>query len=148
MDEFRLYNRALDASEVAATWNITLPGAVCIAPPTPGTATAGFPSSGACVGTNINLNLSGNSYGSGQTYQWQSSASIGGPYSDSGSSQTSPALNTPATATLYYRCEVTCSGNSQLSTPVLVSVNPPFPAGTYTINSAVATGGTNFTNFQ
>ena len=121
--------------------------AVCTAPPTPGTATA-TPSSGICVGTNISLNLTGNSVGSGQSYQWQTSSSIGGTYVNFGAPQTSPPLSTPATSTLYYRCEVTCSGNSQVSAPVLVSVNPPFPGGNYTINSAVATGGTNFQTFN
>ncbi len=43
---------------------------------------------------------------------------------------------------------MTCSGNSQFSTPVLVNVNPPFPAGTYTINSLLATGGSNFQTFN
>ncbi|MBK7853640.1 MAG: hypothetical protein IPJ79_00860 [Bacteroidetes bacterium] len=120
---------------------------VCSSPPTPGTATAN-PASGLCVSQNISLGLSGNSVGSGQTYQWQESTLIGGPYTNLGSSSTSSSLNTPATSTKYYRCEVTCSGNSQNSTPVLVSVNPPFPGGNYTINSGAITGGTNFQTFN
>ncbi|MBL0340945.1 MAG: right-handed parallel beta-helix repeat-containing protein [Bacteroidetes bacterium] len=123
-----------------------VPAVVCSSPSTPGSATA-IPSSGLCVGSNIALALSGASGGTGQTYQWQSSSAIGGPYTNLGSSSSAPTLNTPATATLYYRCEVTCSFNSQLSTPVLVTVNSPFPSGTYTINSAVSTGGTNYQTF-
>ncbi|HNR20634.1 MAG TPA: hypothetical protein PKN75_06970, partial [Bacteroidia bacterium] len=119
----------------------------CTAPPTPGLSTA-LPSSGLCVGNNIALGLSGNSSGSGQSYQWQESTLIGGPYTNLGSSSSGPSLNTPATSTKYYRCEVTCSGNSQNSTPVLVSVNPPFPGGNYTINSGAITGGTNFQTFN
>ncbi|MEO8148490.1 MAG: T9SS type A sorting domain-containing protein [Bacteroidia bacterium] len=123
------------------------PAGGCIVPPTPGTATA-TPSSGMCAGTNIALSLTGNSSGSGQTYQWQSSATGGGVgFTNLGASQASPVLNIPATSSLFYRCEVTCSGNSQISTEVPVTVNPALPGGTYTINSAVATGGTNFQTF-
>ncbi|MBP6625519.1 MAG: hypothetical protein KA198_10130, partial [Chitinophagaceae bacterium] len=125
---------------------ITYTSGACTSPPTAGASTA-TPSSGLCVGSNITLNLSGSSSGAGQTYQWESATTIGGTYTSVGSSSSSSTLITPATSTLYYRCAVTCGGNTQYSTPVLVSVNPPFPAGTYTINSGVATGGTNFQSF-
>ena len=117
----------------------------CVAPPTAGASTA-TPST-LCTGQNISLNLAGNSIGSGQTYQWESSSSIGGPYSPVGVSGNSPALSTPATATLYYQCAVTCSGNTQYSTPVLVTVPSLFPAGNYTINSALPTAGSNYQTF-
>ena len=119
----------------------------CSVPPTPGTATA-VPSSGICTGSPIALNLTGNSSGSGQTYQWENSANIGGPYISVGSSSPSPLLNTNAVSTLYYRCAVTCSGNTQYSTPVLITIDPAFPGGTYTINSTLATGGSNFQSFN
>ncbi|HQW18850.1 MAG TPA: hypothetical protein PKZ48_12140, partial [Bacteroidia bacterium] len=122
-------------------------GAPCSAPPTAGSSTA-TPSSGLCVSSNFVLNLSGNSIGSGQTYQWQESTTFGGPYTDLGSSSSSPLLNTTATTTKYYQCKVTCSGNDQYSTPVLVTVNPSFPGGTYTINSALPTSGSNFQTFN
>ena len=125
---------------------ITFTSGGCTSPPTAGTSLA-VPSSGLCVGNSIALNLSGNSIGSGQSYQWESATSIGGPYSSVGSSSSSPSLNITATSTLYYRCAVECGGNTQYSTPVLVTVNPPFPSGSYTINSGVATGGTNFQSF-
>ncbi len=124
-----------------------IPNSPCTTPPTPGVSTAN-PSSGICVGANISLDLTGASVGGGQSYQWQTSPTIGGLYTNLGSSQTSSSLITPSTSTLYYRCEVTCSGNSQNSTPVLVTVDPPFPGGTYTINSGAATGGTNFQTFN
>ncbi|HEX6849296.1 MAG TPA: hypothetical protein VF144_20060, partial [Chitinophagaceae bacterium] len=47
------------------------PANTCIDPPTPGNATASVPS--ACLGANITLDLTANSIGTGQTYQWQSS---------------------------------------------------------------------------
>ncbi|MEO5569915.1 MAG: hypothetical protein ABIT08_08300, partial [Bacteroidia bacterium] len=124
-----------------------VPGSPCTFPPAAGTSTAS-PSSGLCVGQSITLDLSGYSSGSGQTYQWQSSPTIGGTYTNVGGTVASAQIVTPATATLYYRCEVICSSLSDFSTPVLVSVNPPFPGGTYTINSAVATGGTNYQTFN
>jgi hypothetical protein len=100
-----------------------------------------------CALSNVLLNLTGNSQGTGQTYQWESSANLAGPYTTVGASGPSAALNTTATGTLYYRCAVTCSGNTQYSTPVLLTVPAPFPAGTYTINSALPTGGTNYQTF-
>ena len=146
----RIYGGYASATGTAATgmtptgFDIAVGG--CTSPPTAGTSTA-TPSSGICTGTSINLNLSGNTSGSGQTYQWQSCPTINGTYTNVGSTQFSPSLSLSASSTLYYQCEVTCSGNSQISTPVLVTVNPSFPGGTYTINSAVATGGTNFQSF-
>jgi parallel beta-helix repeat protein len=119
----------------------------CTTPPTPGTATA-IPSSGICPTSLVSLSLTGNSAGLGQTYQWQSSANIGGPYTNEGGSQSGASLIIGATSTRYYRCEVTCSGNSQFSTPVLVTVNAAFPGGNYTINSAITTGGSNFQTFN
>nr|MCO6464694.1 hypothetical protein [Saprospiraceae bacterium] len=119
----------------------------CTTPPTAGTSTAN-PSSGLCVGSPILLDLTGNSQGSGQTYQWQEATAIGGPYTNLGTASANSAFVTPATGTKYYRCEVTCSAQSATSTPVQVSVNPPFPAGTYTINSAQPTAGSNFQTFN
>ncbi|HMU08541.1 MAG TPA: hypothetical protein PKC54_00930 [Ferruginibacter sp.] len=122
------------------------PAGVCTVPPTAGTATA-VPSTPICLGTTVNLNLSGNSSGSGQTYIWQSAAAAGGPYTDISSSSAFPNFTVNPTTTTYYRAAVTCSGNTQNSVPVQVVVNPAFPGGTYTINSAVATGGTNYQTF-
>ena len=122
-------------------------GVPCTVPPTPGVAAAA-PSSGLCLGNNVVLSLTGNSLGTGQTYQWQESTTIGGPYTNIGASSNSSVLNILASSTKYYQCEVTCSGNSQISTPVLVTVNPSFPGGNYTINSALPTGGSNFQTFN
>jgi hypothetical protein len=117
----------------------------CTAPPTPGTTTAS--SSLVCAGTQVNLGLSGTSFGSGQTYQWQSSTTQTGTYTNIGSSTTAPSLSINPTTTLWYRAEITCSGNTVQSAPVQVSVTPAF-SGTYTINFANPTGGTNFKTFN
>ncbi len=50
IDEFRLYNRALSAAEIASTWNITLPGG-CEGPRTPVAATINAGSSGTGLST-------------------------------------------------------------------------------------------------
>ncbi len=123
------------------------PAGNCTTPPVAGTAAAS-PSSNLCSGTMISLSLSGNSYGNGQTYQWQESAISGGPFTDIGASSSMFNLNIPATTTKYYRAAVTCSGQTSYSTEVLVQVNPAFPAGSYTINSTLPTGGNNFASFN
>lgn len=119
----------------------------CAAPPDPGNATASV-SIPICPNELVTLGLINNSLGTGQTYQWQSAPAAGGPWTDLGTSQTAPSLLINPTSTLFYRCAVTCSGLTEFSTEVEVVVNALFPAGTYTINSAVATGGTNFQSFN
>lgn len=121
------------------------PAGPCVAPPTAGTSTAS-PST-TCFSTNVTLGLTGNSAGTGQTYQWQSSPTFAGPYTPIGAPSNTPSLITTASATQYYQCAVTCSGNTSLSTPVLLTVNPALPAGNYSINSTVPTGGTNYQTF-
>lgn len=113
----------------------------CTSPPTPGTAVAS-PGS-VCGGTPVNLSLTGVSFGSGQTYQWESAAAAAGPYTSIGSSSPSPFYTITAPGiTTYYRCAVTCSGNTQFSAPVPVIVNSstPVPVVTATPNGNVCNG--------
>ncbi|CAF3774793.1 unnamed protein product [Rotaria sp. Silwood1] len=117
----------------------------CTAPPTSGTATSTATGT-ICYAGSVTLDLSGNTTGVGQTYQWYSSSTVNGTYSTIGSSSTISQITLNPTASAYYKCEVTCSGNSSFSTTVLVSVGPAF-SGTFTINSNVATGGTNYQTF-
>ncbi|MBK9300698.1 MAG: T9SS type A sorting domain-containing protein [Bacteroidetes bacterium] len=120
------------------------PASPCTSPPTAGTSTA---SPGVvCIGANVTLNLTGNTVGTGQTYQWEASTLIGGPYSPISIPLASPSFTTPANAPLYYQCAVTCSGNTQYSTPVLVTPTNGL-SGNFTINSALPTGGNNFQTF-
>src|SRR5688572_5407977 len=120
--------------------------APCTTPPNPGSATA-TPSTPICLGAPVQLNLTGNTSGTGQTFVWQSSSSSGGPYTDISSSSGSASFSVSAATTTWYRAAVTCGGNTQYSTPVQVVVNPAFPGGTYTINSGQSTGGSNFQSF-
>jgi parallel beta-helix repeat protein len=123
-----------------------IPGPDCTAPPTPGTALA-TPSTIVCQLTPVFLSLSGNSSGNGQTYRWQSAPALAGPFTDITTDSPAPSTTVNPTTTTYYRAVVTCSGQSDNSTPVEVLVNPGLPSGTYTINSAVVTGGTNYQTF-
>src|SRR5690606_10405238 len=122
-----------------------IPAAPCTAPPTAGTATAS--NTTPCSGASVDLGLTGNSFGTGQTYQWQSGPSSSGPWTNLGSASPSPNNTIIATTSSYYRCAVTCGASTTYSTEVQVTVPALFPGGTYTINSAAATGGTNFNNF-
>ncbi|RYY50026.1 MAG: right-handed parallel beta-helix repeat-containing protein, partial [Chitinophagaceae bacterium] len=107
------------------------PGA-CSAPPVAGTAIVN--PAVVCANDLVQLSVSGNSTGLGQTFQWQFSTAIGGPFTSIGAPANNPGLSVNATVTGYYRLAVTCSGNTQFTAPVLLTVNPALPAGTYTIN--------------
>lgn len=121
------------------------PGA-CIAPPTAGISTV--TPSNVCAGDAVTLDLTGNSIGLGQTYQWLSSATFAGPYTPVGPVQTTTQFSITANATLYYQAVVTCSGIQAFSQPVLVNVSPPLAGGTYTINKLAPASPTNFISFN
>lgn len=115
--------------------------APCTAPPTPGTAIAN--PGAVCGGTPVNLSVTGASYGSGQTYQWESSSAIGGPYTSISPVSNSPFYSISApSSTTYYRVAVTCSGNTAFSVPATLVVNSstPVPTITSTPNGNVCNG--------
>ena len=120
----------------------------CVGPAVGGAATM-LPGSPICEGSPMALNLTGNSFGTGQTYQWQTSATINGTYTNTGAALAHPATNSyNAVSTLYYRAAVTCGSQVDYSTPVLVTVSPSLPAATYTINNLQPTAGTNYQTFN
>lgn len=93
----------------------------CLVPPIAGVATAS--STSLCqpqIPAEITLTLTGFSAGFGQTYQWQSSSN-GSEYDDI-AGQVSTTANVTVSATTYYRCIVTCSGNSANSEVAMVEV--------------------------
>jgi hypothetical protein len=106
----------------------------CTAPPAAGTAVV-VPNTAICMGTMLQLSLIGNSTGSGQTYQWQSSPTTGAgaTWTNIGTPMMFPDTTLAATLTLYYRVAVTCSGQTGFSVPQLVTLNSPFLGGHYTI---------------
>jgi|GEM_PF-230548 len=117
----------------------------CTTPPLPGTPNT--TASPVCAGATFTLSLTGGSAGAGQTFRWESSASPTGPFTPIGTAQSTPYLELTATTTQYYRCAVTCSGNTQYSAAIQVVVTPRLGGGTYTINAAQPTNGTNFASF-
>ena len=124
-----------------------VPATPCTNPPTPGNATA-IPSTPICSGVPVQLNLAGNSSGSDQTYTWQSSSTLTGTYTSFGTASATASKTVNPSTTTFYRCAVQCgTGTVVYSTPVEVVVNPLFPAGVYTINSALPTSGSNFQSF-
>lgn len=116
---------------------ITLYGP-CTFPPTAGSATA-TPNNNICGGANISLNLTGNSTGQGQTYQWEESLTQGGNFTPI-SGATSASSTIQATSSMYYRCVVTCNGFTATSSEAYVSVGPVSGTASTTL-AAVCVGG-------
>lgn len=101
-------------------YNITITaGTPCTNPPTAGAAFASDDS--VCAGTSFNLLITGNSTGTGQTYQWQSSPNNSTWTNITGA--TGITYTTSQTAATYYRCMVTC-GASVSSSSYLVNILP------------------------
>jgi hypothetical protein len=114
----------------------------CIDPPTAGSAVSNIPSFCNSGEGTVNLSLSGNSTGAGQTYQWQSS-NDGINYSDivgaTGATHTEGGL----LSSTYFICQVTCGESTVASDTVFVeAVNPPVvgtasgPASSFTNQAA------------
>ncbi|OJU75216.1 MAG: hypothetical protein BGO09_07530 [Bacteroidetes bacterium 47-18] len=98
-------------------------GTPCTNPPTPGDATADR--NNVCPGTAVALDLTGNSSGNGQNYQWQSSPD-NITYTNLGASSLLPSRTVNPAATTWYRCQVTCNaGTPVYSTPIEVVTNSP-----------------------
>ncbi|MES2286170.1 MAG: GEVED domain-containing protein [Bacteroidota bacterium] len=91
-------------------------GVLCTGTPTAGTATTS--SDSACAGESFNLILTGYTSGSGITFQWQSSPTSGGTYTNISGATTSTYAATQ-TATTYYRCAVTCSSGTPVNSNVV-----------------------------
>lgn len=90
-------------------------------------------------GSSTSLSLQNTTSGTGVTYQWQSSANNSSWSNIVGATSVTYSA-TPSTAT-YYRCNVTCSGNTATSGSLLVSL-------TYCSSTGPSTQGSDyFTNF-
>jgi trimeric autotransporter adhesin len=119
--------------------------APCSNPPSAGTVTISeLP---ACPGKEVTLSLTGNSFGEGQTFQWQVSSdsinwtAVGGP-------QTSAPLKITPTTNQYYRVVVSCNSSTPAySAAKLLNMLPPI-SGTFTINKNLPTGAGNFRSFS
>ncbi|SFE97086.1 gliding motility-associated C-terminal domain-containing protein [Chitinophaga sp. CF118] len=126
-------------------FEITIPP--CTTPPTAG-ITIVDPTTAICMGDSVKLTLQGNSTGGTQTYQWQSAKSATGPWTDFGDVQYVAFTSTELAFDNYFRCAVTCGGNTAYSSPAQVLTNAALAAGTYTINPALPAGVTNFQTFS
>ncbi|MCH8555743.1 MAG: right-handed parallel beta-helix repeat-containing protein, partial [Schleiferiaceae bacterium] len=121
-----------------------MPAGPCISPPFVGNTMAS--PSVLCIGNNTNLSVDTLTFGLGQTFQWQSS-------SDNSTwtnilNDTLMSTSVSVLDTTWYRVGVTCGGVTTFSNPVRVdALGTALPGGTYTINSALPTGGTNFQSF-
>ena len=120
----------------------------CTGTPAPGNTLSS--SATVALGGTVNLSLQNATAGSGVTYQWQSSTTS----STSGFSNITGATSSTYTATInaatWYRCIVTCSGNSGTSNSVQVTLTYCTPSSTNSgefINVFTTSGGvTNISN--
>jgi trimeric autotransporter adhesin len=107
-----------------------------------------------CQGLPVLLNLNIGAYGSGQTFQWQFSPDNVVAYANLGDPKQTPDTIITANTTMWVRVMIKCATATEYSTPVLLTVNPAFPGGFYTINSIFPTNyfgpgtGFNFNSFN
>ncbi len=122
--------------------DVTITGlANCSGTPTPGTASASV--NPVCQNNATNLVLTGFPLDAGITYQWQTSTTPGGPYTDISGATTTTYVYSPATSgTEYIVCKVSCSfsGMDALSNEVSLGVNAS--------PSATATGPATLVTYQ
>ncbi|MBW8683792.1 Ig-like domain-containing protein [Chitinophaga rhizophila] len=118
----------------------------CVTPPTGGSTQ--LSKQIVCAGAPVILSLAGNSMGDSQTYQWQSSATLNGTYTNLGPSSSYSDSTILASTTLYYRAALTCGTNTSYSTPALLTVNGALAPNTYTIDKNQPTGGLNYNSFN
>ncbi|MGB3526934.1 MAG: GEVED domain-containing protein, partial [Flavobacteriales bacterium] len=116
----------------------------CSGTPNPGNTTVSDATP--CPGNSVTLDFQNHSTELGLSYQWQSSTTgAGGPFANNGLGAATTQVATPSVAT-WYRVNMTCSGNTGYSTPVLVT--PTLSGACYcapTASSNDATGVTNVT---
>ncbi len=114
------------ANQPASGYTLTVDFPICSSSPCTGTPTPGNTISTAnpvCPTVNFTLSTQNATVGSGVTYQWQSSSDNAVWNNIAGA--TNPTLVRNQTVATWYRCQVTCSGNTGTSTPLLVGLNPP-----------------------
>lgn len=111
---------------VSTGYTLDVDAAVCSSGPCSGTPAPGntiATPAAICPGTNFTLTLQNNTPGTGVTYQWQSAPANSGPWTNISGATNSTYTGTQTSAT-WYRCNVTCSGNTGTSTPVQVTMAP------------------------
>ncbi len=105
------------------TGSITfIPAIACTGTPNPGNTISSVTS--ACPGVNFTLSNQNTFPFTGITYQWQSAPSAAGPWANIPGA-VAATHSASQTNTTFYRCQVTCSGNTGTSSPVQVGMNIP-----------------------
>ncbi|MBZ0206316.1 MAG: hypothetical protein K8H89_08320, partial [Flavobacteriales bacterium] len=123
------------------TVNVLVPP-VCSGTPDPGNTTASNETP--CPGSPVTLDFQNHSTDLGLSYQWQSSTTgAGGPFANNGLGTATTQVATPSVAT-WYRVNMTCSGNTGYSTPVLVT--PTLSGACYCAPTASSDDNTGLTN--
>jgi subtilisin family serine protease len=77
-----------------------------------------------CGASNVSFSLSGIAFGAGQTYQWQSSPTGVGSWTNI-SGATAFNYSAVVSSTTWFRCNVTCNGITTASAPVQVAIQNP-----------------------
>jgi len=109
-------------------------GVACTGTPTAGTASA---TDSICNGEPFDLILTGYTSGvSGITFQWQSSSTLGGTYTNIAGA-TSSTYTAMLSATAYYKCTVACSGGTPVTSNVVTVNMIPF-MGCYCTSTATS----------
>ena len=94
--------------------NITITIDLSACSGTPPSTTTNASSASVCTGGSSNLSLTGLGGASGYTFQWQTSTTQNGTYTDVSGQTAATYSATNITTALWYRCNITCS-NSSLS---------------------------------
>lgn len=121
----------------------------CTLPPVAGTIVRTRVSD--CWNTPVSLGLNGNSVGGSQTFTWQ--VQTGNTWTNFGDARPFADTTFNQDTTFYIRAAVTCGTVTVYSDTLLNTVSQPLAAGTYTIDSSLATNvipgvaGGNFRNF-
>jgi len=124
---------------------------VIAAPPcsgTPNAGTASISTTTGCASLNFTLSTTGYSFGTGSTFQWQSSSSASGPWTNI-TGANSLSFTTTATTTTYYRLVTTCTNGGGTATSNAVSYTVTgnnCSCGAYPLNFASSTADEDISN--
>lgn len=99
-----------------------------------------------CAGSFVNFSLSGASNWVGLTYQWESSNTFSGGYSNI-SGQTNSTMIKQVNASKYDRCVLTCGTSTAASSAILINV-AGIPTGGTTVYTGAPTCGGGATTFS
>ncbi len=133
--DYDIYNQPRSTTPDAGAIEFVPPP--CVAPPTAG-ITLFYQTTKVdttvCENTNMQLGLLGNSFGSFQTFQWETAPASSGPWTALGNVLNLPDTVITASSTIFLRCAVTCGASTVYSNALKLNVIAALPAGTYTIN--------------